>query len=398
MRRDRVYAWLVAHPRAVDAVLAAAVFVLGYGLVSGGDPAVLWLSLLLAAPLAWRRTRPVAVVAAVYGVALVQWLLSLSDPDLSLLPADVAVLAALYAVAAYGPRRASRAALALALLGAALLAVSIGIHERLGKVEAGVMVLAAASAVSLAAWSLGDLRRMRRAYVAQLEERAARLEREREQQAELATATERARIARELHDVVAHSLSVVVAQADGGRYAGAASPAAAEGALATISATGRTALADMRRLLGVLRDDAAGATAPQPGIEDLARLVDGVRGSGLPVRLVEEGIPAPVEPGLALAAYRIVQEALTNVLTHAGPATPTTVALCWGSDALHLTVDDEGGPARRRSEGGVGHGQVGMRERAALYGGSVVAGPRPSGGYRVQARLPYRRERVDERG
>ena len=199
---------------------------------------------------------------------------------------------------------------------------------------------------------------------------------------------------------MAHSLSVVVAQADGGRYAAASSPVAAERALATIAETGRTALTDMRRLLGVLRDDTAGATAPQPGVADLADLVARVRRSGLPVELHEAGRPHALEPGLGLAAYRIVQEALTNVLKHAGPATPTTVVLEWGDAALGVVVRDGGAPVPSSAlprQDGVGHGVVGMRERAALYGGDVLVGPADDGGYAVQARLPYRSAEVGGR-
>ena len=251
--------------------------------------------------------------------------------------------------------------------------------------------------------------RTRRAYVAQLEDRARRLEVERDQQARIARVTERARIARELHDVVAHSLSVVVAQADGGMYAGARDPAAARASLETIGTTGRQALAEMRRLLSVLRDEPAdgvgregpddvvaddyddpvtGEFTPQPGLDQLLSLVTGVRGSGLPVDLVVEGTPGRLPPGAELASYRIVQEALTNTLKHAGPGASAWVRLCHRDDALHIDVLDDGRGASAAGDG-QGQGLHGMRERVAVYGGSVSAGPRSGGGFHVRAVVPF---------
>ena len=388
MRRDRLYLWTSAHPLAVDVLVAAGLVVL-VGLPTGtaiGSPALL-LSVLLLAPLALRRTRPVLTAALVFSAAALQWAVSLLDRDVALLAADVAVLLALYDVAGRGPRTASRAALATALLGAGMLAVALGgAAQAVTDPTTLLGVAIAAGGLALAAWTLGDLRRVRLAYVASLEERAERLERERAQQAELAAAAERARIAREMHDVVAHSLSVVIAQADGGRYAAASSPAAAE-VLSTIAATGRTALADMRRLLGVLRESSAVPTAPQPDVDAVPELVDGVRRSGLPVSLVDVGERRPVPAAYGLAAFRIVQEGLTNVLKHAGPGTPTTVALRWTDEALELQVDDEGTLAPVPDGGG--HGLDGMRERARLFGGELAAGPRPGGGHRLLVRLPY---------
>ena len=379
----------MARPVLFDAavvVLLVLVLVVPYALSGGGVSALL--SLFLLVPLVWRRVCPVAVVAGVFAGAFVQWLVAFARPELVLLPADVGVLLALYAVAGYGPRWASRLGLGFALFGAVLLAVgsprrSPGPFE----VEAFVFVLFAAAGVVLAAWTSGDLRRVRRARAQELQERAARLELEREQQGQLAAAAERTRIARELHDVVAHSLSVVIAQADGGRYAAAASPQSAVLALGTIADTGRTALADMRRLLGVLRDGAPAGTAPQPDLAAVPALVAGVRDSGLPVSLLQLGEPRVLPAAWALAAFRIVQEGLTNVLKHGGAGTPTTVALHWGGTALLVQVDDEGGGAP--ATGGAGHGLVGIRERAGLYGGSTEAGPRPDGGYRLCVRLPY---------
>jgi signal transduction histidine kinase len=197
-----------------------------------------------------------------------------------------------------------------------------------------------------------------------------------------------------MHDVVAHSLSVVIAQADGGRYAGRTDPEAAVGALEQISATGRQALADMRSLLGVLREGDTQEFAPQPDVATIPTLVEDVRRSGLDVDLLTEGEPVEMAGGAQLAAYRIVQESLTNVLKHAGPASRAWVRLQWRPDALEISVLDDGrGAAAMLAPDGEGQGVVGMRERAALHGGRLETGPRHGGGYGVHAVLPYRRRR-----
>jgi signal transduction histidine kinase len=230
---------------------------------------------------------------------------------------------------------------------------------------------------------------------AALEERAQLLDVERDQEMRLAATTERARIARELHDVVAHSLSVVIAQADGGRYAGKADPEAATGALEAIAATGRQALTDMRALLGVLRDGGGEEYAPQPDVEAIPALVEDVRASGLDVDLITEGTPRSLPAGPQLAAYRIVQESLTNVLKHAGPAGRAWVRLQWRDDALELSVldDGRGASAAMVDADGDGQGIRGMVERAQLHGGRLEAGPRHSGGFGVHAALPYGHKR-----
>jgi len=243
---------------------------------------------------------------------------------------------------------------------------------------------------SLIAWVLGDSVRYRRAYYAALEDRAARLEAERDAQAQVAAATERARIARELHDVVAHNVSVMVVQADGASYALDNDPGKAKEALAAIAATGRQALAEMRRLLGVLRHDDGTdpGRAPLPGIAQLGELLEQTRAAGLPVTLTVEGVPQPLPDGAALAAYRIVQESLTNTRKHGGPQATAQVTLRYLEDALVLRITDDGqGPVTVPD--GAGHGLNGMRERVAIYGGWVQAGPRPGGGYHVTARLPF---------
>jgi signal transduction histidine kinase len=236
------------------------------------------------------------------------------------------------------------------------------------------------------AWLVGRDMRRRRHHVEDLQSRAQRLEIEREEKALLAAAEERTRIARELHDVVAHSVSVIVAQARAGPLllddrTGAAS------AFRTIEATGRDALVELRRLLGILRsEDEQLAIGPQPGLDSLRSLVEQVSTSGVPVRLRVEGTPTSLPAGVDLAAYRIVQEALTNVVKHADAAS-ADVVIRYRPAALEVAVVDDGIGAAAAGNGG-GHGLIGVRERVALYGGTVEAGPRDGGGYELRARLP----------
>ncbi len=387
-----LYAWVRRHPRLVDGVLAVALLLTGIG------PAVEKDSLLgipvaigLAVPVVFRRANPigsyaVAVVAGGIQVAL----------DIRPIATDLAILILLYTLAAYCSRRVSVWGLAVCLAGSAIGLVrwiefggqpALGSGpDVLGKLTTGAVVLAGPA---LAAWVLGDSMRYRRAYYANLEDRAARLERERDAQARVAAVAERARIARELHDVIAHNVSVMVVQADGASYALATDPAQAKQALAAISATGRQALAEMRRLLGVLRREEEGARqarAPQPGIGELGELLDQARTAGLPVSFTVEGVPQPLPGGAALAAYRIVQESLTNTRKHAGPVASASVLLRYSADALELTITDDGRGAPVPD--GAGHGLTGMRERVAMFGGSVAAGPRPGGGFEVIATIP----------
>jgi signal transduction histidine kinase len=382
---DPLVIWLQDRQVAVDAAIAAAAFlftvVLPY-VTYGGPRADVVIGTLLIVPLAWRRRAPVAAAAAVTAVGLLQ-LGAVS----TLLPADIAAPVMIYALAAYGPWWAGRAGLVTGLFGAVLAA---GFY--FSPYGGGDPVIAAAGIgiTVVAAWALGNLRRARTQRQAALEERAQLLELERDQEMRLAATAERARIARELHDVVAHSLSVVIAQADGGRYAGKADPEAATEALEAIAATGRQALTDMRSLLGVLREGGGEEYAPQPDVAAIPALVEDVRTSGLDVDLIVEGDARPLPAGPQLAAYRIVQESLTNVLKHAGPASRAWVRLQWRPDALELSVLDDGrGAAAMVETDGSGQGVRGMAERAKLHGGQLQAGPRTGGGFGVHAALPY---------
>jgi signal transduction histidine kinase len=237
------------------------------------------------------------------------------------------------------------------------------------------------------AWLVGrDLRR-RRQRVADLEDRAAQLEREREEQAQLAVAEERGRIARELHDVIAHGVSVIVVQAQAGPHLVGDQERVLD-VFRAIESNGRDALVELRRLLGILRsEDEQLAIGPQPGLGSLQSLVEQVRASGLPVELRIEGEPVHLPAGIDLSAYRIVQEALTNVVKHAGDAA-VVVVIRYEAHALELDVVDDG-RGRAMSLNGSGHGLIGMRERVALYGGTLKTGTRDSGGYAVRARLPF---------
>jgi signal transduction histidine kinase len=387
---DRFVRRLHERPFAVDAVAAAVVVVLtvlgpanGYG----RSHAAILVGLLLTVPLAWRRQAPVGAAVVVAAAGLLELLVV---PEF--LAANVAALAMIYALAAYAPRWAGQAGLIAGLAGAVLAALR---YFDFGDRTSLLVGVGSISVAVVAAWALGNLRRARLQRFDSLQERARLLEVERDQEMRLAATAERARIARELHDVVAHSLSVVIAQADGGRYAGKSDPEAATGALEAIAATGRQALTDMRSLLGVLRDGGGEEYAPQPDVAAIPALVEDVRASGLDVDLIVEGAPQPLPAGPQLAAFRIVQESLTNVLKHAGPASRAWVRLQWRADALELSVldDGRGASAAIAASDGAGQGLRGMRERAQLHGGRLDAGPRPSGGYGVHAALPYGRHR-----
>ncbi|MTV24022.1 sensor histidine kinase [Nitriliruptoraceae bacterium ZYF776] len=415
---QRFSRWLAAHRLAVDvavvAILGPLVVVVSFesATVQPARSVAGW-AIASILPVALRRRLPVTSAAAVFGVCAVQ---TLVGPPL-VLPANLVVLVSLYTVTVYGPRWAGRVAMAGMVVGAASLVArwtrELGNELLTEAVSFGAIVVIS----GLAVWALAMLRRARLETMDALRDRAARLERERDQQALIAAAAERSRIAREMHDVVAHSLSIVVAQADGGRYAARDDPGAAVPVLATISDTGRAALADVRRILGVLRDGTAAAghteptsflpsasdagaparddvapRAPQPSAGDVAALLDGVRRAGLEVTVDDVGTPVTVTAGLELTIHRLLQEALTNVLKHAGPDPTVSVVRRWTGDRLVIEVEDDGrGVASEAPVPGSGLGLLGMRERVALFDGELHTGPRPGGGFRVRAELPLTR-------
>jgi signal transduction histidine kinase len=389
-----LYAWLRRHPRFVDGTLALGVLALG--LIPSMWQRIPWIVLfivVLAGAVLYRRSRPVGAFVVGIAAGAVQ-VATIRMPN----AADLALMILLYTLAACRPRRVSLYGLAACLVGGLVACEQWGVFIKT-RPSTAVVGVGALLAPPLLAWLLGDGVRWRRGYYLALEERAARLERERDALAQVAAAAERARIAREMHDVVAHHVSVMVVQADGGRYALDAAPDKTRDALTAISQTGRQALAEMRRLLGVLRGTDAMAAAdtvlgPMPGIGDLEPLIEQTRAAGIPVTFSSSGIPPrSLDGGADLAAYRIVQEALTNVRKHGGPRAAATVAMRYGDDGLTIRVADDGRGAAASYQGpanqsGQGHGLAGMRERVALYGGTVTAGPLPGGGFEVIATVP----------
>ena len=382
------YAWLRRHPSLVDGVLAFVLALIGLAMtgtgsaIGNGRPAALLFNVALVVPVVFRRKYPVGAFAVATAIGAAQVLLT-TRPG----AADLAIVVLLYTLAAYRPRAISVTGLAICLLGSAVGVArwAPGHLSLLDTIMVGSILFAGPS---LIAWVIGDSMRYRRGYYASLEDRAARLERERDAQAQIAAAAERARIARELHDVVAHNVSVMVVQADGASYALDSEPEKARQALTAIASTGRQALAEMRRMLGVLRSgDGATGLAPLPGIGQLGELLEQTRATGLTVVFTVEGVPGPLPGGVALAAYRIVQESLTNTRKHGGPNASTQVTLRYCEDVLVLGITDDGHGTAAVGDGG-GHGMIGMRERVALYGGTLQAGPRADGGYQVTAKLP----------
>ncbi|GGK73967.1 two-component sensor histidine kinase [Sphaerisporangium melleum] len=453
-RTPSLVTWAREHPTAVDAVLGgvlAAVSLLALVLRARAEhlpppgPAAVALVLLINLPLAWRRRRPfwanlgVGAAAGVYGATPL--------PDL-VTPVAFGGLVALYSMAAWCEDR--RRSVLVGVVSCAcfvIIALDPASDSDLLDLSFGGLSLAGA-------WVFGDSARIRRAYTAELEARATWLAREREFEARRAVAAERARIARELHDVVAHHVSMMVVQAEAGPVVAGGNAPAVTRTFDTIAGIGRQALVEMRRLLGVLREETGGegpgggpgsgsgdgsgigaggaygagsgdgvggasgagfeggaggarpALAPQPGMAELPELVEQVRRAGLPVLLEVEGDPVRLPPGVGLSAYRIVQEALTNVLKHAGPA-QVLVRVRYDERDLRLEVSNGAGDAgavlggRSAVEAGAGtgdttagqagprgHGLAGMRERAQLFGGELTAGPCPGGGFAVTARLP----------
>jgi signal transduction histidine kinase len=340
------------------------------------------LLLLIAVPLAWRRRAPTAVFALVLAsVALQVTLIDGARSDQPPFQHWIALLVAFYSLGAHAERR--RALVAGALGGGAFLA---GDLVDLASGGAGLEDTMPAWFMLAAAYGVGFALRGQRLQSTLLAHRAERLEREREEKARLAVAEERVRIARELHDIVAHAISVVVVQAQAGQRVLEGEQASAREALGSIETTGRQALVEMRRLLGILRkDDQELALAPRASLEQLDVLAEHVCEAGLPVELRVEGEAKPLPPGVDLSAYRIVQEALTNVLKHAGPAS-AQVVVRYRLEGIELEITDNGRGRVDGSEGG--HGLVGMRERAALVGGSVETGSNGGRGYTVRARLP----------
>jgi signal transduction histidine kinase len=366
-----------APPLVVDAALAAVVGtvqIVSIAVSDADDPSerMVWWGWALVAvqvvPLVWRRRSPL-VVAFVSGMASLAFgLANLPDPAI-----QFTLAVALYTAAAYRPRSVT---LPVAVSVALVCALSIVLDRQADAADVAVNYL-----VAIGSWVVGDSTRSQR-------ERTAWLAQRRQDDARRAAAEERVRIARDLHDVVAHHISVIAVQAEAAQEVLATHPERAAGAMATVADTARTALGELRRMLGVLRSD--GARAPQPDLAAVDDLVATVRSAGLAVEVRTTGPARPVEGVVGMTAYRVVQEALTNVLRHSG-GSRACVDLAFEDAALVVRVEDDGtGPERGRATGdtGLGQGLIGMRERVVLVGGEVEAGPGPEGGFVVRATLP----------
>ncbi len=362
------------RPPAIDIVLAGAFVVLTvtetlFSPADARSPVAVVLGCVAMAALAWRRAFPLSVAALVVTTVL------LTDPAGEFAVLLSLVLASFTVGAEAEPPRSH---VGLAVIVVPFVAASIS--ESLEPSD-----LAAALVFLIGPWAVGSMLRQRTVRTEDALARVEEAERERERQAAAAAASERTRIARELHDIVSHSISVVTIQTQAVRRRLGPEHAREAADLAAVEVTAREAMAELRRLFGMLRSSGDGAAlAPQPGLEELGRLVEATRTPEVAVDLRTEGTPCPLPPGVDLAAYRILQEGLTNALRHSG-ATQVELLVRYAPTEIELRVDDDG---RGGDTGSGGHGLVGVRERVALYDGRVTAGPRPGGGFRLLARLP----------
>ncbi|MGO3090157.1 MAG: sensor histidine kinase [Galactobacter sp.] len=398
----RLEAWIRKNPGKLDTTVAVLLMFpasLLYGIsLTGVDSQPLVVGLvtmvLLALAFAWRRSHPRRALWIAAGAGLLQaffMIVTMGGPEVS--PLIVLIPTIAYSAVVYGQRRDARWSVIWCVVGSLLggFAWATDYYEGLPVPNwrswvAGTLFIGAVCAVAIVS---GYMVRARRLAQQALADRAERLEAEQEQERALAAADERRRIAREMHDVVAHSLSVVIAQADGARYAAAANPEIATQTLGTIAATSREALKEMRSLLGVLRteDDEAAPKTPAPDLSLIPQLVENIRGSGLQLQFHQLGQPRRGLPaGAELAAYRAAQEALTNVLKHAGADALAALTMTWTPHGLDLEVADTG--VGSTTTDGMGRGQQGMLERVSLYGGTADFRPGRSG-YTVRVFLPY---------
>ena len=330
-------------------------------------------------PLAARRVAPLAALVAAMAGAL---LAGLADPDFKSFSLFLVWVLAAYTVAAHEPNDRALWGLITALAGTGLLGAAGALQNQSDTFSVWIFLGAA--------WAAGRTIRRRETAAEDARARAARLAVEKEQQAVLAVAQERSRIARELHDVVAHSVSVMVVQAGAAQRVIEGDPARARDALSSIETAGRQSLVELRRLLGVLRaDDGSHGVAPQPGLAQVDELIERARAAGLDAGIRVDGEQRALSMGADLAAYRIVQEALTNVIKHAA-ATAVDVTIRYLPGALELSIRDNGGGPR--NERAAGHGLIGMRERVAMFGGTLSAGKAPEGGFAVAAHIPLEGE------
>lgn len=390
-RVRRLSLWMRTHPMVGDSLIAFLLLLMElvvflHWVNSGGAQWVHWyvgvsLNIAMTLPLVFRRKYPLWVAYLVLALSIPATLLKLGAGG------TLAPLIALYSVAVYVSRRQALYYLVPQLVVSTVDSALIEGGDRL--VSIGVEFVLVAFT-----WVLSEFVGARRAYRAELDARLHLLETERDQATRIAVAEERSQIARELHDVVAHAVSVIVVQADGASYAVRSQPDLAERAVQTISRTGREALAELRKLLEVLRneDSSGGPNVPHPDAASLAELAERVRVAGIPVTLEITGSLSGLPAGVSLGLYRIVQESLTNTLKHAGPGARAQVRITRGEDSVEVEVTDDGAGrapvlAGSRPLPG-GNGVIGMRERAHIFGGTLEAGPHSNGGWRVHARLP----------
>jgi signal transduction histidine kinase len=379
-----------------DSLIAVLLLLIDLAIFFGGalthQPGVkLWyiaipLDIAVVAPLVFRRRYPLTVGYLVLVIGTPHSMLELG------LSSAIGLMIGLYSAVIYAGRRQAG-------VFVGVLVLVVGAQVAVGaKADWLISALVLTLGVALC-WVLGEFAGARRAYQLEVEARLHLLETERDQAARIAVGEERGRIARELHDVVAHAVSVMVVQADGASYAIRSNPELAGRALSTISETGREALAELRRLLDVLRNEESNGEprVPQPNAEALCELADRVRAAGLPVELDIDDDLGELPAGVSLGVYRIVQESLTNALKHAGRRASAEVRVHREGEVIQVEVRDDGGgrlptlvPANSAADVPGGNGLIGMRERANVFGGSLDVGPVPGGGWRVRAELPIR--------
>lgn len=382
--------WLRSHPELADALLAAVLGTVSLvGLLTVDADSVgtsvrdadgLGVALVVGiwTATAFRRRWPERIAVVVAALTIPFWVLGYVD-----LGTTIAMLLLVYTVAAHVDRpRSLRLGLALVLALTGVMVAGVLAEDE----DLPAVAVVANAIVFATAWTIGDAVRSRQAYLREVEARAEAAERGREQAAQRAVHEERARVARELHDIVAHSISVMVVQATAARRVIDRDPGRSAEALGVIEKTGRTALDELRGLLSVLREDGSPETMPQPTVDDLPDLVQHCRDAGLDVSLDIVGERPELSAVVSLAVYRVVQEALTNVMKHAGPAR-AEITLRYDDEVTVEVVDDGRGPGDPRP-GPPGQGLIGMRERVELFGGSLLIGARRGGGFRLRATIP----------
>ncbi|HEX7304216.1 sensor histidine kinase [Lentzea sp.] len=382
--------WMKAHPAFGDSLITGLLLLFDLGVAaSSADRGVsfsafLAVTLLMLGPLPFRRHHPLGASYLILAGGFLQLFTHGGDAGIPIRMSDFALAIALYTLVANIGRKSALIYSCWLVAGTLLWAIF-----QVGDVQAVFLVFLIFVIFGFS-WAMGEFVGARRAYQREMEQRLVLLETERDQQAKIAVGEERSRIARELHDVVAHAVSVMIVHADGAAYTIRSQPEVAENAVRTIADTGRLALTEMRRLLGVLRsEDAETQWAPQPDARGVVELAENTRAAGVPVRLEITGDVDDLPAGVGLSIYRIVQEALTNTIKHAGSGTTALVRLARSEEELRLEVVDNGfGTPHDVVKVSGGNGLIGMRERAAVLGGEFEAGPNPGGGWRVRATFP----------